>query len=143
MEEPMNIVTSPLDAIDRVRDDHVAAINANDADAWARCFTTDGVQMPPNDAANIGIDAILAWSTGLLTVFCAEFSLNVDEVELTGERWALERGSYTIALTAKAGGPPHSDSGKYMTIYERQTDGSWLMARDIWNSNQPPPGNGQ
>jgi len=139
----MTAVASQLAAIDRTRDEHVAALNANDADAWGRCFTADGVQMPPNDAANIGIESIRAWSTGMLSAFRAEFSLEVEEVELTGDNWAFERGGYTIALTPAAGGAPIRDSGKYVTIYERQTDGSWLMARDIWNSNQQLPGHGR
>ena len=138
----MNVVANELEAIDRIRDAHVSALNANDADAWVSCFTPDGVQMPPNDAANIGIDNIRAWSTGMLTAFGAEFSLDVDEVELAGDDRAFERGGYTIALTPTAGGPPIGDSGKYITIYQRQVDGSWLMARDIWNSNQPLPGQG-
>jgi uncharacterized protein (TIGR02246 family) len=106
------------------------------------CFTPDGVQMPPNDAANIGIPNIRAWSTGMLTAFRAEFSLDVDEVELAGDDRAFERGGYTITLTPTAGGSPIGDSGKYITIYQRQVDGSWLIARDIWNSNHPLPGQG-
>ena len=35
-----------LEAIDRVRETHVAALNASDAEAWAAQFTDDGVQMP-------------------------------------------------------------------------------------------------
>jgi ketosteroid isomerase-like protein len=70
----------------------------------------------------------------------AEFSLDIDEVELAGDDWAFERGTYTIVLTPKAGGTPIRDTGKYLTIYRRQTDHSWLMARDIWNSNNPLPG---
>ncbi len=132
----MTVLAGELDAIDRIRDAHVNALNANQADAWMACFTHDGVQMPPNDPANIGIEKIRAWSTGMLATFRAEFSLDVDEVELAGDSWAFERGSYTIALTPKAGGNPIHDTGKYLTIYQRQTAGSWLMARDIWNSNR-------
>jgi ketosteroid isomerase-like protein len=36
-----------LEAIDRVRDAHVAALNAGDAEVWVAQFTDDGVQMPP------------------------------------------------------------------------------------------------
>jgi hypothetical protein len=32
------------------------------------------------------------------------------------------------------------DIGKYLTIYQRKLGDSWRMARDIWNSNNPPPG---
>src|SRR5665213_148871 len=30
------------------------------------------------------------------------------------------------------------DSGKYITIYQRQADDSCKIAPDIWNSNNPP-----
>ena len=51
--------------------------------------------------------------------------------------WAFERGTYKINLTPKAGGEPIQDIGKYITIYERQP-GAWEIARDIWNSSNPP-----
>jgi hypothetical protein len=35
-----------LKALDTVRDRHVAALNAGDAQAWAAQFTDDAVQMP-------------------------------------------------------------------------------------------------
>ena len=128
-----------LDGIDRVRQTHVAAVNAGDADAWAGAFTEDGVQMPPNAPANVGRGAIRRWVHGFLTAFRAEFALSVDEVHTAGE-WAIERGAYTITLTPRSGGAPMDDSGKYITIYQAQRDGTWLMARDIWNSDRPLPG---
>lgn len=135
----MTVRAAQLEDLDRTRDAHVAALNANDADAWVACFAPDAVQMPPNDPPNIGTDDIQAWSSGMLAALRAEFSLDIDEVELAGDDWAFERGTYTIALTPKAGGTPIHDTGKYLTIYRRQTDHSWLMARDIWNSNNPLP----
>ncbi len=36
-----------VEAIDRVRDAHVAALSAADAEARVTQFTDDGVQMPP------------------------------------------------------------------------------------------------
>ena len=129
-----------LEDLDRTRDAHVAALNADDPDAWVACFTPDAVQMPPNDPPNLGTENIRSWSGGMLAAFRAEFSLDVDEVELAGDDWAFERGTYAIALTPKASGDQIQDTGKYITIYSRQPDHSWLMARDIWNSNHPLPG---
>lgn len=136
----MTARAAQLEDLDRTRDAHVAALNTNDADAWVTCFAADAVQMPPNDPPNIGTDDIRTWSSGMLAGFRAEFSLDIDEVELAGDDWAFERGTYTIALAPKAGGTPIRDTGKYLTIYRRQADHSWLMARDIWNSNNPLPG---
>ncbi len=128
-----------LKALDVVRDRHVAALNAGDAEAWAAQFTEDGVQMPPNAPGNIGKQNIALWSKGFLDQFHARFALAVDEVRVFGE-WAFERGTYTINLTPKGGGAPMQDIGKYVTIYQRKIGDNWRMARDIWNSNNPPPG---
>ena len=128
-----------LKAIDSVRDAHVAAVNAGDARAWAEQFTDDGVQMPPNMPANVGRSAIESWSKGFMDLFGLEFALSVEEVRVLG-KWAFERGIYTISLSPKSGGPPMQDEGKYITIYKRKSGESWRMARDIWNSSNPPPG---
>lgn len=126
-------------AIDRLREVHVAAVNDGDANAWAACFSDDGVQMPPHFGTNIGKTAVLGWSKGFLQLFTCRFSLSVEEVRVAAD-WAFERGRYHITLTPRAGGGPMDDSGKYITIYQRQSDGSWKIARDIWNSDQPLPG---
>lgn len=126
-----------LEAIDRVRDAHVAALNAGDAEAWVAQFTDDGVQMPPNAPANVGRTMIGSWSQVFLAQFRLQFALAVDEVRVLGE-WAFERGGYKINLTPKAGGEPIQDIGKYITVYERQPAGAWKIARDIWNSNNAP-----
>jgi uncharacterized protein (TIGR02246 family) len=127
-----------LTAIDKVRDAHVAALNAGDANAWVAQFTDDGLQMPPNAPANVGKAMIESWSKALLIQFRVQFVLSVDEVRVLGG-WAFERGGYTISLNPSAGGPPMQDSGKYITIYQRSATDAWRMARDIWNSSNPPP----
>jgi uncharacterized protein (TIGR02246 family) len=126
-----------LEAIDPVRQAHVAALNSGDVDAWAALFSEDGVQMPPHVAANVGRPTIRGWSQEFLRPFHAQFALEVDEVRVGGE-WAFERGRYAITLTPKAGGPPIGDAGKYITIYQRQADDSWKVGHDIWNGDTPP-----
>jgi ketosteroid isomerase-like protein len=123
-----------LRAIDRVRDAHVAALNSGNGDAWVAQFTEDGVQMPPNAPANMGVTMI--GSCALLSHFQVEFALAIDEVRVSGD-WAFERGGYTIGMNAAADGLAMQDSGKYITIYQKSPAGTWRMARDIWNSNNP------
>jgi uncharacterized protein (TIGR02246 family) len=127
-----------LKAIDAVLDAHVAALNTGDASAWVAQFTDDGVQMPPNAPANIGNARIGSWSHAMLRHFRVQFALAVDEVRVLGE-WAFERGGYTISLNPGPGGPAMQDNGKYITIYQRKPGDTWRMARDIWNSSNPPP----
>jgi uncharacterized protein (TIGR02246 family) len=136
----MSVEATEAQAIDRTREAHVAALNSGDGDAWAAAFTSDGVQMPPNAPANVGRDSIEAWCAAFLGAFRVEFSLAPGEVQIAGTDWAFERGTYNITLSPQTGGDPIQDAGKYITVYERQSDGSWAMARDIWNSNNPLPG---
>ena len=127
-----------IEVINRVREAHIAALNSGNVEAWVALFTDDGVQMPPNAPANVGQEMIRSWSQAFLDTFRTEFRLLVDEVRLTDD-WAFERGTYTITLTLKAGGELLHDVGKYITIYQRQAEGTWGVARDIWNSNNPLP----
>jgi uncharacterized protein (TIGR02246 family) len=126
-------------AIDRLREIHVTSVNAGHANTWAACFTDDGVQMPPHFGTNVGKTAVLGWCNGFMNLFACRFSLSVEEVRIAAD-WAFERGRYDITLTPRSGGQPMEDNGKYITIYQRQSDGSWKIARDIWNSDQPLPG---
>jgi uncharacterized protein (TIGR02246 family) len=126
-------------AIDRLREVHVTALNAGDADGWAACFANDGIQMPPNFGTNAGKAEIEGWSKGFLSLFSCQFKLSVDEVQVIAD-WAFERGRYDITLTPRSGGGSMDDNGKYITIYQRQPDSGWKIARDIWNSDRPLPG---
>ncbi len=102
-----NVTTNAeMEALDRVRAIHVAALNAGDASAWAACFDADAVQMPPNQPPNVGTERIQEWTQGFLAAFGAEFSIAPHDVALAGPGWAFERGSYEISLTARAGGGP-------------------------------------
>lgn len=124
--------------IQRLREVHVAAVNAGDANAWANCFAEDAVQMPPHFQANVGQAAIRGWGQGFLSMFACRFGLSVEEVRVDSNL-AFERGRYSIQLTPKSGGDPMQENGKYITIYRRETGGDWKIARDIWNSDEPLP----
>jgi uncharacterized protein (TIGR02246 family) len=131
--------TATSEAIDSLRAAHVAAVNAGDVAGWVAMFADDGVQMPPGAPANAGRDMIRLWVDGFLAAVQVEFALHVEEVHSDGD-WAFERGTYTIVLRPKAGGGLIHDQGKYITIYQQQRDGTWRLARDIWNSDQPALG---
>lgn len=90
-----------MEALDLVRERHIAAFNDGDVNAWVGAFTADGVQSPPPNApASLGRESIRAWSQALIAAFLVNFALAVDEVQVPGD-WAFERGTYTINLTPK------------------------------------------
>jgi ketosteroid isomerase-like protein len=58
------------------------------------------------------------------------------EARVSGDLGLL-RGTYTLSMVPKVGGETTEFDGKYLTVFERQADGSWKIARDIFNSNVP------
>lgn len=128
-----------LKAIEDVRNAHVSAINAGDVTAFVALFAEDGVQMPPNAPVNLGRTMIRSWAQGFFSRFGCRFALAVREVRIVGD-WAFEWGDYTITLDPVSGGPSIMDKEKYLAVSQREAGGSWLLARDIWNSSEPPRG---
>ena len=51
---------------------------------------------------------------------------------------AIIRGSYEMSLSVPDLPEPVRDVGSYLEVRERQPDGRWLLARDIFNSDLPP-----
>ena len=126
-------------AADNIFARYAASLNAGDADAWATLWAEDGVQMPPDEPPVTGKAQIREKLRGVLAQFRFQMRVHTEEVRTAGD-WAFARGMYAATLTPKAGGPAIPIDGKFMTILARQSDGSWKIYRDIFNSNVPPMG---
>jgi ketosteroid isomerase-like protein len=111
--------------------------------AWytSTCYLDGAVRMPPNAASITGKEAI---GKQIQAYYAennrAKFELTVDEVLSSGDL-AIARGKYTSESTSKASGlAALNDQGKWADAYQRQSDGSWKVIFDIWNSDKPSPG---
>ena len=124
------------DAIERHRAEYVDAFNRQDIGTMTRYLAADIDAMAPGRAAIRGIDAQLQfWHDG----FAAATSLLMvlpEDVELMGDV-AVERHRWVLDSLTKRDGMPIHDEGKGIWIWRRQVDGSWKVARSIWNSDLP------
>ena len=132
--QPATTDTAP---IDDVRNRYVAAYNSGDAAGVAALFAEDAVSMPDHAPALVGRAAI---ENSLKQTF-AQTSVNITvtpgETEITGDI-AHEHGTFSITVTPKAGGNAMTETGKYLVILKRGSDGTWLVHHDIDNTNAPP-----
>ena len=132
--QPATTDTAP---IDDVRNRYVAAYNAGDAAGVAALFAEDAVSMPDHAPALVGRAAI---ENSIKQTF-AQNSVNITvtpgETEITGDI-AHEHGTFSITVTPKAGGNAMTETGKYLVILKRGSDGTWLVHHDIDNTNAPP-----
>ena len=137
--EEASTTEADVEAINQLPATFAAALNAGDLDGIMAGFTDDAVRMPPNAPAIIGKESIRSLMQTNLEQNTYQLDNPPEEVQVSGD-WAFARGTYTVTVTPKAGGESIQREGKYLVIFQKQPDGSWKAARDIWNSDNPPPG---
>ncbi len=121
-------------AIETLANQYVDAVLALDAYALAALYAPDAVQMPPGQPPVEGREAIRQAS-----------DMDGDRFHHTVSYWGLsaspdghenglvyDRGTYGVELTVGDDDEPIFVSGSYLVLLERQPDGTWLIAREIW-----------
>jgi len=133
---PVNLSAADVAAIRAATQRFVENANPRRDSANAALYTENAVLMPPNQPAVSARPAILAW----LQAFPAmtDFNLTSDDVDGRGDL-AYQRGTYTLAIAAAGRTPAMTDHGKYLAVWRKQADGSWLMSVDTFNSDVPLP----
>src|SRR5688572_25720632 len=115
----------------------MAAFKAGDPAAAAAVYTSDAMFMAPNAPAMAGDSGIVQGLRGLFSqITVTDFTLTIRDVMVAGDL-AVETGMYTMTYGQKGGNTVITDKGKYLTVFKRQADGSWKLARDIFNSDLP------
>ena len=123
-------------AIKTAYDAYGQTIVSKDWAALIAMYTEDAVIMPPNMPLIQGREAIQAWNEASppITAF------NLTCVEIDGRsNLAYVRGVYTLTMEPEGVPEPIQDTGKFLEILQKQADGSWLIAVDIFNSDLPLP----
>jgi uncharacterized protein (TIGR02246 family) len=126
-------------AIAKAHDVVEGAYRTSDCNAMVSVAANDAVFEPPNTPSAKGIDGIRAWCQPLFTQMKTK-SLTVSnkEIDVSGDL-AVDRGDYDWTLTPAKGGADMRSVGRYVTVWHRQTDGSWKTTQLIWNSSEPAP----
>ena len=128
-------------AIRAVPEAFAQAVLAGDWGTVAAGYAEDAVLMPPNGPAVEGRAAIRAWWEASSTPNMTQFTLPPTEIDGHGDL-AYVRGTYAMTIVPEGAPEPFQGSGKYVVILQKQSDGSWLVVVDIWNSDQPLPEEG-
>ena len=132
---PQVDVEADAAAVRSAFDEATAALNPGGGDI-VDLDTEDAVIMYAGEPAAIGKEAIRARQQAFRDQATFEETRSVDEVVVSGD-WAFVRWTGTGTVTPKDGGEPSEFNRKGITIFQRQADNSWKIARVIWNSNQP------
>jgi uncharacterized protein (TIGR02246 family) len=126
------VVLTVEKALSAVRERYMDAYNRGDAEAIAALHTAGSVSMPAGHPSVSGRDSIRQLMQESLSRAPAGFRFEFQPIELRiADDWAAERG-----VTKGVGPIP---SGKYVMLYQRESDGCWRIAWTITNSDPPTP----
>jgi ketosteroid isomerase-like protein len=111
------------------------AAAAKDVEQTIAYYSDGAVVLPPNEASAATKEAIRnSWKAMLgspgLVISWQPIKVQVGKA---GEM-AWVTGTYELTMT-DTGGKPINDRGKYLEVWEKQTDGNWKCAADMWNSD--------
>jgi len=114
------------------------AITAGDAAALTEQFADGAIRLPPNGPIQVGKEAILSSLRAFLDLYSVEEVDVAEDVRVVGDL-AFARGTGASKSTPKVPGAAIiDDKGKWVSVYRRQSDRSWKIIVDIWNSDLPP-----
>ncbi len=125
-------------AVKAIRADVDAAMRSEDLDAYLSYYMEDAIWLPPG-AEEYGKAAARQKLTSFFRAVNLEGASTVEEQTVMGPNWIGERGQFSVVLLPKQGDaePVHA-VGSYLALWTKDTDGTWKIALDMWNSDRGP-----
>jgi ketosteroid isomerase-like protein len=115
-------------------DEEANAIVAGDAERLFKILADDAVMFPPNLPAKTG-DDLRQWLREFLARVTIETLESAHGETVVAGDIAYHEYTCTWRVTPKAGGQPTVAHFKGLHIARRLPDGSWKLAKNIWNSS--------
>ena len=114
-----------------------AAASAKDAQSVVGMYDDNAMMVPPNAKRVEGIEGVRNYRFGFIETPGVELVFETIEVHVSdgGDMgWTLAIGDITIN---RPGEEPGRDVVRDFHVWNKQEDGSWKVAVDMWNSEPP------
>lgn len=112
---------------------------ARDAAAILTHYAPDATLAAPGAPLATGHDAIRDADREMLADPNFQLLFSDDRIQVAASRdLAYSRGSFTLRLTDPASHQPATIAGRYVTVWQKQADGSWKAVEDIVTPGPPP-----
>jgi ketosteroid isomerase-like protein len=104
-------------------------------------YTADAISLPSYEPIREGIDAIRKSGEDMKKSGWKFNSFEPSTLKvLVNGNWITEIGTYKISMSMAGMDKPMDDHGKYLTIWEKQKDGSLKIKIETWNTDVNPMG---
>jgi ketosteroid isomerase-like protein len=111
------------------------AAAAKDLEQTVGFYSDDAIVLPPNATSAATKETVRNVWKDLLAAPGLVISWKPSKVKL-GHNGAMAwvSGAYELTMN-DVSGKPINDRGKYLEVWEKQADGNWKCAADMWNSD--------
>ena len=125
-------------AVKDIFNSYSSATVTGDVDAWLSLWDEMGVKMVPNQPAINGKTAIgeLKRKKAKKREYLA-MDIEIEDAQGAGD-FGFAHGTYSGSFKPRDGGAIVSGGGKFLTIFKKQTNGSWKIYRDSVSPDAPP-----
>jgi ketosteroid isomerase-like protein len=129
--------STPEDAILAADQQWLKVFAAKDLEKSVAFCADDGSVLAPNTPIATGKEAIGRLFSGFFALPGLQISWHPAKAEVakSGEL-SYTSGTYQMTFNDPSG-KPITDKGKYVTVWKKQSDGSWKVLLDIFNSDLP------
>ncbi len=112
------------------------AMKANDVDKAMALYAEDAIQLPNKQEMRQGIAEIRKDAENMVKEGwkVKEYNNNIKSVEAHGDL-VTEIGTYSMSVQKEGSNDVHKFEGKYLTLWEKQTDGSLKLKTEVWNED--------
>ena len=123
-------------AILKRQEEFPEAHSFEDGTKLAEFFTDDALLMPPDEPIVHGKQAIAEWYERELKKAAPieNPKVIIEEIEVFGNL-AFNRRNLILKFEGETADKPVIRNLRFITIWQKQPDGSWKFYRDIWNTN--------
>lgn len=124
------------DPIFASRQKFVESLKAGDIESVVSLCDGESVIMSPNDSTLYGPDEFREWLQEYFQTFRIEAYTEPQRRLVIEGDFATEWTTYMIAIAPPDGGRIRDD-GRFLTLWKRQSGGSWKIWQMMWNSEKP------
>ena len=122
--------------VESICQSYMKTVNASDAVAYSKLFTTDIIWMQPGTPIRHGRDEIVADFGGALETYKVDIVMTPGDTIQIAEDWIYGISHVDGVLTEKADSSKSAFKFTVAQLLQRQASGEWLIRRQMWN-NKP------
>ncbi len=125
--------------IKKMNDKMIRAEISGDIGTTVGLYADDAILMPNNEPMIRGKQKMMDNEKKQMDAGYKMMSMNLNTDEIYPDsKYVIEVGHYVIKMKIPGMAEPMADNGKYVTVWERQKDGSLKIFIDTWNTDVNP-----